>query len=110
MPTSAQDLINKVDYYVINPIIYVLFAFGLFMFVYGVVEFMHALSKGGSKETLDQGRGHMLWGVIGMFIMVSVFGIMHLISNFFGFGLGPQGTYNPDMSVFNNLNAQLIHF
>ena len=96
-------MVNKVVFYVVNPAIYVMFSFGVLVFVYGIVEFLREMQKGG--DTVE-GKQHMLWGFIGMFIMVGVFGIMHLISNTFGFGLGPQGSYNPNMSVFNSIGQQ----
>ena len=101
----AQSAINKIVDLIINPAIYVVFSFGLLVFVYGVVEFMVALSKGG--ETKD-GKQHMLWGVIGMFIMVSVFGIIHLLNSTFGFGLERGGNYQPNMSAFDSIREQSL--
>jgi len=73
------------------------------MFVFGLVEFLLSLSKGGETKT---GRDHMLWGLLGMFIMVSVFGILRLLSDTFGFGVpSPGGTYKPDMSTMNSFNS-----
>jgi hypothetical protein len=95
---QVYALIAKLVQYVVNPAILVVFSFGLLMFVFGLVEFLYTLSKGGN---VDKGRDHMLWGVVGMFIMVSVFGIIRLLSNTFGLGVGPGGTYQPDMSTFN---------
>ena len=96
---AAQQAINKLVSVIINPAIYVVFSLGLLIFVFGVVEFLNELQKGGDT---NKGKNHMLWGVIGMFIMVSVFGIIHLISNTFGFGVGPGGSYNSTVN-FNSL-------
>jgi len=97
---AAQQLIGKIVVYIVNPAILLVFSFGLMVFVYGLVEFLYNLSKGANAD-IKSGRDHMLWGVLGMFIMVSVFGIIRLISNTFGLGIGPGGTYTPDMSTFN---------
>lgn len=40
--------------------------------------------KQGNTEKAQEGRQHMLWGIIGMFIMVSVFGIMRILINTLG--------------------------
>ncbi len=103
---TAQTIINKFVSVLINPIIYVLFAAGLFLFVYGVVEFLNELRKGGNSK-MKEGKDHMLWGLLGLFIMVGVFGIIHLISNTFGLGLGTHGSYNPDMSLFNAIGSTI---
>ena len=101
---NAQLIINKFVQFVVNPAILVLFSFGLMMFVYGLVEFLFDLSKGGA--TKNDGRNHMLWGLAGMFIMVSVFGIIRLLSDTFGLGVPAQGgTYQPDMSVMNSFTG-----
>jgi len=100
---AAQQAVNKLVDVIVNPAIYVVFSLGLLIFVFGVVEFLQELSKGGDTK---KGKSHMLWGIIGMFIMVSVFGILHLLNSTFGFGLGQGGTYNPDMSTFNSIRTQ----
>ena len=99
---NAQLVIDKFVQYVVNPAILVVFSFGLMMFVYGLVEFLYNLSKGGETRN---GRDHMLWGVAGMFIMVSVFGIIRVLNDTFGFGIQPGGKYQPDMSVMNSFTS-----
>ena len=56
----------------------VLFAAGFFMFLFGLTKFMLNLSRGAKS---DEGKKHMLWGTIGMTIMVSGYGIVALIDN-----------------------------
>jgi len=104
---QAAQIVQKIVQYIVNPAIMVLFSFGLLMFVFGLVEFLFALSKGADVK---DGRQHMLWGVLGMFIMISVFGIIRLLSDTFGFGVGPGGTYQPDMSVFNRIGNESFGF
>src|SRR3954468_10969197 len=98
----AQQAVNKLVDLIVNPAIYLLFSAGLLVFVFGVVEFLSDLSKGADTK---KGKDHMLWGVIGMFIMVSVFGIIHLLNSTFGFGLQKGGGYNPNMSNFNQIKV-----
>jgi hypothetical protein len=58
-----------------------MFTIALIVFIWGLVEF---ISKAGSEEGRETGRRNMLWGIAGMFIMVSVYGIITLILNSFG--------------------------
>jgi len=67
--------------FILNPIIVLLFAAALVIFLYGVVEFLGNPEDTSKKEA---GRSHMLWGVVGLFIMMSVFTIMRIISNTIG--------------------------
>ena len=80
---AASQLVGKFVTYVLNPIMLLLFAAGFALFMFGLLEFMLNLSKG---EASDSGKQHMLWGIIGMVIMVSVLGIVTIIDNTFGFG------------------------
>ncbi len=78
---SINTLMNSVNRVVINPLIILIFALALVYFLYGVVQF---LLNSENEEARNSGKSHMLWGVIGMFIMVAVFGIMRLILNTLG--------------------------
>jgi len=63
---------------VVYPIIWLLFAVGIFMFAWGVAQM---IMKADDVTARDEGKRHMLWGAIGMFIMVSAWGIVYLVSN-----------------------------
>jgi predicted PurR-regulated permease PerM len=76
--TTLMASVNKV---IINPLIILLFALAAVYFIYGIV--MYFLSPD-NEEVRTKSKTHMLWGVIGMFIMVSVFGILSLIMNTLG--------------------------
>jgi len=56
------------------------------------------LDKGGEHE---EGKKHMLWGIVGMFIMASVYGIIALLDNTFDLDAF-SGT--PDMSRLQDIN------
>ena len=81
------DLVRKINRVLINPLILFLFVLGLVYFLYGVVEF---LANQDNDEKRSTGKQHMLWGIVGMFIMVSVFAIMQLLLDTVGGDL-PQG-------------------
>ena len=78
---QADALVAKFISFVVNPIILLLFSLGLLFFIYGLVQFMFNLAQGG--ENRSEGKSHMLWGIIGMFIMSSVFGIIRLLDSTF---------------------------
>lgn len=78
---SVQTLVYSVNRVIINPLITVLFALALVYFLYGVAQFIMAQEN---EEMRNQSKTHMLWGIIGLFIMISVFGILNLIVNTLG--------------------------
>jgi hypothetical protein len=81
------DFINKFNSAVVNPILLLIFALGTLAFVLGVVEFMLGLQQGQGSEKKEDGRRHMLWGLVGMFIMVSAWSVIKLIAGMVGSNL-----------------------
>jgi amino acid transporter len=77
----ASDIINRIVDLIVNPIILVVFAFGFFMFMVGLVRFLWNLREG---EASEEGKNHMLWGIVGMLVMISVWGIISLVTSTFG--------------------------
>lgn len=78
---SVMTLMKSINRVIINPLIILLFALAVVIFVYGLMKY---LLNPDSEEIRKTSRSHMLWGVIGMFIMVAVFGIMNIILNTIG--------------------------
>lgn len=76
--------IGRVVDVIVNPLIVLLFAAALAFFFWGMAQFI----LGADDETKRQtGKQHMVWGVIGLVIMVSVFGIMAVLLRTFGITL-----------------------
>ena len=73
---SALALIHKINAVIINPIIILLFAAAVVIFIYGVFEYV---KDSGSEDARSTGQQHIISGVFGIFIMISVFGIVQLI-------------------------------
>jgi len=78
---SVSTLMKGINKVIINPIIYFLFAIAVVYFLYGLAQY---LLSPDNEEVNQASKKHMLWGIIGLFIMMSVFGIMQLISNTIG--------------------------
>ena len=78
---SIGTLVKSINRVILNPLIVFLFALALAYFLYGVMQF---IINPGNEEIRKTGKSHMMWGVVGMVIMVSVFGIMQLILNTLG--------------------------
>src|SRR5579864_3665197 len=93
---AVGSLMNKFVAYIIDPAILVIFTLGFFLFVWGLVQFLWNLNEGGDNK---DGKRHMVYGIIGMLIMISVYGILDLIDNTFGLNFS-----NPDVSRLNNVN------
>ena len=75
--TALQPTINKINENVVNPILTLFFAIALLVFIWGA--FTYIAHADDSTKRSEGGKG-MLYGIIGMFIMFSVFGIINLIT------------------------------
>lgn len=73
---SVATLMKSINRVVINPLILFLFAVAMVYFLYGLAQYF---LNPNSEEIRKSSKSHMLWGIIGLFIMVAVFGIMRLI-------------------------------
>lgn len=93
---TVTDIVGRLETVIIKPALLLVFTAGFFIFVWGLVVFLFNLDEGPER---DKGKKHMIYGLIGMFIMVSVYGILTLLSDTFNLGCDPKkGTCNYDMS------------
>jgi hypothetical protein len=60
----------------------VMFGLALLVFFKGLIAF---IAKSGDAKTHEEGRSLMIWGVIALFVMVSVFGILRFFYSDLGF-------------------------
>ncbi|OGG60050.1 hypothetical protein A3C86_03160 [Candidatus Kaiserbacteria bacterium RIFCSPHIGHO2_02_FULL_49_16] len=103
MDTAAEELVDRFTNLIINPTVWLVFTAGLFLFLWGLVTFIFNLGEGGENT---EGKQHMLWGLIGMFVMVGVLGIIALLNNTFNLGVTPDARrYEPDMSRLKDINS-----
>jgi hypothetical protein len=73
--------LRKVDQYIINPLIILGFTVAFLVFIWGLVEFiMHPDDDTGR----DKGKRNIFYGIVGMLIMIGVFGIISIILDTFG--------------------------
>ena len=71
---------------IISVLIPILFALAFILFFWGLSKF---ILNAGNKEGIQQGRDYMLWGILALFILVSLKPIINLISNELEFGSNP---------------------
>lgn len=79
MNQEAVVLINKIKMLILNPIIGVMFAVAVVMFLYGIMEFIYGAEN---EDKREKGKQHMIWGIVGIFVMLAVYGIMNFLSDF----------------------------
>lgn len=78
---SVTTLMGRINDVIINPLIVFIFALAIVYFIYGLVQY---LLQPDNEEIKGSSKRHMLWGIIGMFIMVAVWGILNIMLNTLG--------------------------
>jgi len=81
MPDSVRTFVDDFTDAVINPLLALLFAGALFYFVLGLMKLIFSSGNAGQAT---EGKNHMVWGLVGMAIMISVRVLLTLVLDTFG--------------------------
>jgi Type IV secretion system pilin len=71
--SGAQYIINLIN----NVAVPLIFAFAFLVFIYGI--FTYFIRGGHDEPTRKKGLGLILYGLIGFFVMISVWGLVRLL-------------------------------
>lgn len=85
--TGGQNATNIVTTIknLLDSIVPVLIVLALLYFIYGVAKY---IMSSGEEEAQKEARGVMIYGIIALFVIVSVWGIVGLLQTTFGVGGG----------------------
>ncbi|MES2668634.1 MAG: pilin [Patescibacteria group bacterium] len=81
--TDAASLGSGLIGLINNVAVPLLFALAFIVFIYGV--FQYFIAGGHDEEKRETGKSLMLWGIIGFFVMVSVWGLVNILRGTFNF-------------------------
>ena len=87
VPAEVQGLVGRIVIEIINPIIGVIFAAALVYFLWGLLMFV---MNAGNESKREEYKQHMLWGLIGLVVMISAYALIEI-------GLRTFGVTNADM-------------
>lgn len=66
---------------ILNVVVPLLIAVAVVVFLWGVVQYITAA---GDEEKRKSGRQTMIWGIVGLFVMVAVWGLVNILISTFG--------------------------
>lgn len=74
---DAVTIVDKIKTQILNPIVGVMFGLALVYFLYGMLEFVQG---GANEKSVEKGKQHMIYGILGLVIIVGVQGIISMIT------------------------------
>jgi hypothetical protein len=84
--TPITNLIDGVKT-VVDTLVPILMTIALLYFIWGLIKYIIAAGKGNDAEA-KQGKAIMIWGIVALFVMASVWGLTGLLSRIFGVNNG----------------------
>ena len=79
--TTLQGILCKVSE-ILNAIIPVLIALGVVYFVWGVITYVIS----SDEEAKKAGRNRIIYGIIGLAVIIGLWGLVNILKNTFGLG------------------------
>jgi succinate dehydrogenase/fumarate reductase cytochrome b subunit len=83
VPPALVTFMDSVVDAFINPLLGLIFGAAFVYFLWGMMVF---IMNQGNESKAQEGKQHMLWGVVGMVVMVSAFALIWLALATFGIG------------------------
>jgi hypothetical protein len=78
---AAQNVVDRINHAILFPLMTLMTSVAVVIFLWGAFEMvMHADDDGARTK----GRQHMIWGIIGLLVMISAFAILSIAAGTFG--------------------------
>ncbi len=99
---AAQCLVDKINGAVLFPLIGLMSGIALLVFLWGAFEYVKNADNDSARQL---GQNHLLYGVIGLLVMVSAYAILSIAAGTFGLNPDENIIDNPDCSSYGNVNS-----
>ena len=90
--SGVGDVLNLGTCILIKAVFPLLFALAAVAFVWGVIQYY--LINPDNEDKKKKGKSYMIWGLIGLFVMVAMWGLVSVLTNTFF----PGGFFIPQLS------------
>jgi len=81
-----EELISQIGD-IVGAMIPVAIAIGLLYFIWGLVQY---IANSGDDGARQEGKNKMIWGIVALFVMVAVWGIVTLLGDILNVDVGKQ--------------------
>ena len=77
---------------IINIVLVIVFVIAILVFAWGIVKY---ISASGDPAKVKEARGFLWWGILGVFVLAAMFGLVQFIGNSLGIDTSGGGTIEP---------------
>ena len=78
---AAQSLLEKINDVILFPLMSLMVSVAVLIFLYGAFEYVANAANDSARDT---GRRHMMYGIIGLLVMLSAYTILKIAAGTFG--------------------------
>ena len=89
----------------INPLAAILVSLALLIFFWGIVQYIYS----GGSEGHENGRQLMVWGVVALFVLVSIWGLARILTSTFFGGSASLGTTGAPGAILTPPNRSYLN-
>ncbi len=80
---EAGKFVNDLNEFILFPLIALLSGIAFLVFIYGCAVYIFNAEN---EQARSEGKKHILYGIIGLVIMISAYGLLIIATNTFGLG------------------------
>ena len=89
------NVADEILFFIDDTIVPVIFAIAFIVFIWGVYTYF--IQGGANEEKRSEGKQLVLWGIIGFFVMFSLWGLVNILIG----TLGPESATTPCIPQFS---------
>ncbi len=82
---NLSELFSFVLTLLLDYVVPIIMGLAVVVFLWGILKF---ITKAGDEGAQTEGKQLMLWGIIALFVMTSVWGLVHILTTTFGLPFG----------------------
>lgn len=82
---AAKTLLGKIESAILFPLMTLMMAVAFFIFLWGAYQFVLNADDDSART---EGKSHMLYGIIGLLVMISAMAILKVAAGTFGVSVG----------------------
>ena len=96
--SAAEDIVTPIANHILSTVrvlVLIVFVAAVVAFGWGIVQFVYA---DGNPTAIAKAKNFLLWGVIGMAVMASLFGLVTFLQTYFGVDAGVLDVQAPTVN------------